>query len=300
MKNVFILLLSLLTLTGLKAQDSVTVTTQTEVQTNTVTQTGDKEPVDKYPYHTSFKRDAPVLALGIGLTGLGVKLISDKKPLTDAELLTKTRDKIPSFDRGNAGYYDDKINDASYLPFHASFAMPLVMLALNKNERRNASNILVMYIESLSITGALFTLSAGSIHRSRPLVYSPTNNPASSQVPNDIRRKANNQRSFFAGHTASSATGTFFAAKVFHDLNPDSKLRPFVWAVSAAVPAVVGYMRYKSGHHFLSDNILGYLIGAASGILIPEWHKSGGHKNISFVPQIGSDFKGVTFVYNIK
>jgi membrane-associated phospholipid phosphatase len=25
--------------------------------------------------------------------------------------------------------------------------------------------------------------------------------------------------------------------------------------------------------HFLSDNILGYILGAGAGILIPQWHK---------------------------
>jgi hypothetical protein len=297
MKKIFIFFIALLILKDSNAQDSVTVAVQDtlrNVQVNTVQKS---EAYDKYPYKTSFRKDAPVITAGIGLSVLGLKLISNKKDLTTAELATKTYDKIPGFDRGNAGYYDDKINDDSYLPFHASFAMPVVMLLLNKNERRNASSVLVMYIESLSITSALFTLTAGSIHRSRPLVYK--NSAGISIAPDDKRKDAKNQRSFFAGHTAASATGTFFAAKVFSDLNPDSKLKPFVWAIAAAIPATVGYMRYKSGYHFLSDNILGYLLGAASGILIPEWHKKG-HKNLSFIPQIGNGYKGLAFVYNMK
>lgn len=285
MKKVFILFISLLTLVSGYAQDSISVTNMNDSRS--------KEPVSLYPYKTSFKKDAPVIGLGVGLSVLGLKLIQNKDDLTDAELATKTRDKVPFFDRSSAGFYDDKINDDSYIPFHASFAMPLVMLLINKNERRNASNILVMYVESLSITSALFTLTAGSIHRPRPLVYGTI-------ASKEERKKANNQRSFFAGHTAASATGTFFAAKVFHDLNPDSKLKPLVWGIAAVIPAVVGYMRYKSGYHFLSDNILGYVLGAASGILIPEWHKSGGHKNVSFIPQIGKDYKGLSFVYNMK
>lgn len=293
MKKVSIFLISLFILKNSNAQDSVNVVTQDSISTIQVNTVQKEEAYDKYPYKTSFRKDAPVITAGIGLSVLGLKLIGEKKDLTQAELLTKTKDKIPSFDRGNAGYYDDKINDDSYLPFHASFAMPVVMLLLNKNERRNASSILVMYIESLSITSALFTLAAGTIHRPRPLVYE------GSTAPDDKRRDAKNQRSFYAGHTAASATGTFFAAKVFHDLNPDSKLRPFVWAIAAAIPATAGYMRYKSGYHFLSDNILGYLLGAASGILIPEWHKKG-HKNLSFIPQIGNGYKGMSFVYNIK
>jgi membrane-associated phospholipid phosphatase len=170
--------------------------------------------------------------------------------------------------------------------------MPLAMVLINKNERQNISHILIMYVESLSLTSALFTMAAGSIHRSRPLVYGTI-------APTSERVNARNQRSFFAGHTSSTASATFFAAKVFQDLNPGSKARPFIWVAAAAVPAVVGYMRYKSGFHFLSDNLLGYVIGAASGILIPEWHKQA-QNNLSFSPQISKDYKGISIVYNLK
>ncbi|HEV8080591.1 MAG TPA: phosphatase PAP2 family protein [Chitinophagaceae bacterium] len=290
MKKVLILFISLLSVIFSQAQDSVSIVSQSISSYSSVTQT--KEESSRYPYKTSFKRDAPVIAIGVGLTYLGNTLIKNKDPLTLAELATKTRDKIPSFDRGNAGFYDEDIDRASYIPFLGSFAVPLVML-LNKNEGRNASHILVMYLESLSITSALFTMAAGTLDRPRPLVYG-------TNAPTDERINKNNQRSFYAGHTAATASATFFAAKVFQDLNPDSKAKPYVWIAAAAVPALVGYMRYESGFHFLSDNLLGYVLGAASGILIPEWHKSKGHKNLSFTPQIGKDYKGLAFVYNIK
>jgi membrane-associated phospholipid phosphatase len=286
MKQKIILLYSAFLLaTTLKAQDTINVNQQvttknTQANSNSV-------------YHVSFKKDAPVIIAGIGLTYLGNSLIKNKDELTLAELATKTRDKVPFFDRGNVGYYDSKIDKDSYIPFLGSFAMPVVMGIINKNMRNNFGRIGVMYIESLSITGALFTMAAGTFNRPRPLVYAGTS------APTDERINKNNQRSFYAGHTASTASATFFAAKVFHDLNPNSKAKPFVWVVAAAVPAVVGYMRYKSGFHFLSDNLLGYVVGAASGILIPEWHKKS-DQNLSFVPQLGKDYKGIALVYSIK
>ena len=65
----------------------------------------------------------------------------------------------------------------------------------------------------------------------------------------------------------------FFAAKVFNDFNPESPLVPYIWGVSAAIPALVGYYRIVAGKHFLSDVLLGYTLGAAAGILVPELHK---------------------------
>ncbi len=245
------------------------------------------------PYKTTFKTDAPIIIAGLGLAYWGNTLIKNKKPLTQAELATKTKDKIPFFDRGNAGNYSNNLNKVSYIPMLASFPLPLIMMVANKNERKNASQLLVMYLEAEAITGALYTMTNGLTSRPRPLVYSTT-------TPIGERLNKNNQRSFYAGHTASSASATFFAAKVFSDLNPDSKAKPIVWVVAAAIPAVVAYMRYQSGFHFLSDNLLGYGLGAATGILIPKWHKSKVHKDVTFFPQIGKDFRGISFVYNIK
>lgn len=245
------------------------------------------------PYKTSFKKDFPVIVAGVGLTYWGNTIIKNKNPLTLSELATKTRDKVPFFDRGNAGNYSENLNKASYIPMLGSFPLPLIMMLANKNERRNASQILVMYLEAEAITGALYTMVNGTTNRPRPLVYG-------TKAPTDERLSKNNQRSFYAGHTASSATATFFAAKVFSDLNPGSKAKPYVWAVAAIIPAVVGYMRYQAGFHFLSDNILGYGIGAATGILIPQWHKTKASKNISMLPFVSKDYKGFSLVYNFK
>ncbi len=249
------------------------------------------------PYSTSLKSDGPIIAAGVGLTVLGTTLIANKDSLTLAELKTKTVDKIPFFDRGNAGFYSEQANDDSYLPFFASFGMPVVMVLINKNERQKAGQILVLYTETMAITGTLFTLSAGLIDRSRPMVYSSTEDYTQSNAPYDKRISKNSQRSFFAGHTAATAAASFFAAKIFADFNPDSKAKPYIWALAAALPASVGYMRYKSGNHFLSDNLLGYAIGAGAGIFVPQLHKNNRMKNVTILPNGGDGYQGLTVLY---
>ncbi|HEY2727736.1 MAG TPA: phosphatase PAP2 family protein [Parafilimonas sp.] len=253
----------------------------------------------KNVYHISWKVDAPVTGVGLGLSVLGLHFIQNKDSLTAAEANAKSRSDVPAFDRGNAGFYSDKDNNASYIPFFTSFAMPLVFVVADKTEREQAGQIIVMYTESLAITSALFTISAGAVQRSRPLVYPDKN--GNFKAPLDKRESNNSQRSFYAGHTAAAASATFFAAKVFSDLHPDSKLKPYVWIVSAAIPAVTAYYRYESGEHFLSDNILGYVIGAASGILVPELHKNKNfNDHVTISPALWQDAKGVSIVYSFK
>lgn len=233
------------------------------------------------PYTTSFKKDAPVIIAGVGLTAMGAALIRNKKDITMDELSGKTRDKVPFFDRGNVGYYSQKADKDSYVPFHISFGLPILTLLLDKNERSHFGQVLVLYTETMAITGALFTMAAGTVQRSRPFVYG-------TEAPLYQRLSGNNQRSFFAGHTAATAAATFFTAKVFQDFNPHSPLNPFIWIVAAGVPGVVGYLRYKAGMHFLSDNVIGYLVGAGTGILIPQWHKIKALKNVNISAQSGN------------
>jgi membrane-associated phospholipid phosphatase len=244
------------------------------------------------PYHTKVVTDGAIIVGGIGLTALGVKLIDNKRNITPAELATKTKQSLPFFDRSSAGFYSPQADDDSYIPFQASFVMPVLMAFINKNERHKFGQVMVLYTETMAITGSLFTMATGNVYRSRPYVYG-------TKAPLDKRLDKNSQRSFFAGHTAATAGATFFMAKAFADFNPDSKARPYVWAFAAAVPAVVGYLRYKGGMHFLSDNILGYAVGASAGILVPKFHKVKALRNVTFLPQVGNS-KGLALVYNIR
>jgi membrane-associated phospholipid phosphatase len=162
----------------------------------------------------------------------------------------------------------------------------------DKAQRTQAGKILVMYTESLAITSAMYTLCAGAIDRSRPLVY------GGEEVPLEKKLSNNSQRSFYAGHTAATASASFFAAKVYSDLHPNSKFRTYFWIISAALPAVTAYYRYEAGQHFLSDNILGYVIGASTGILVPQLHKNKNLDHVTIYPAIWPKAKGLGIAYN--
>jgi membrane-associated phospholipid phosphatase len=295
MKKLFIAALLLVLGTNIIAQDTLYIKDSAIIdqQGNTVVYLSYADEVKRpSPYKTSWKKDGPITAGLIGLNVLGVYLVNHKKDLTLAELATKTRDKVPFFDRGNIGYYDENIDKASYIPFYVSFGLPVVMMFADGDQTRNLFQVVSLYTETMAVTGALFSITAGAINRSRPLVYN-------NEAPLEKKLSNNSQRSFYAGHTAATASATFFMAKVFSDMNPDSKLRPVVWVVAAALPALVGYQRYMAGHHFLSDNILGYGLGAAAGILIPHWHKTRKSDKLSLVPQVGIDYRGLAVRYKL-
>ncbi|MXV51219.1 phosphatase PAP2 family protein [Pedobacter sp. HMF7647] len=238
------------------------------------------------PYKTSWKVDAPIIGAGVGLSVLGVSFIKNKDGLTEQQVNSVSKSDVNGTDRFIAGNYSTSADKASYYPFYASFAMPVALL-LNKNEGSKAGQIVALYIETMAITGALYSNSAGLINRNRPFVYSDN-------APMDKKTSAGARRSFYAGHTAATAAATFFAAKVFQDFNPDSKAKPYVWAAAAIVPASVAYLRSKAGMHFLTDNLLGYALGAGAGILVPQLHKKTNKTNLTLTPVITPEYKYAT------
>lgn len=245
------------------------------------------------PYKTSLEVDGPALAAGFGLSYLGLTFIKNKDELTATEVTNKSKDDVFFLDRFAAGNYSEKADKDSYIPFYGSFAVAPIVALIDGKQRSHYGQISVMFLETMSAAAASFTIAAGLVERSRPLVYNTS-------LPLEERQDKDEQRSFFAGHTTATAAATFFAAKVFNDFNPDSKLKPYVWAAAAAVPAVVGYQRLKAGKHFLTDNLLGYGIGAAFGILIPELHKKTNNSNLSVAPVMGFNYQGMGLNYKFK
>lgn len=240
------------------------------------------------PYRTRFAVDAPI-SLGLGaVSGLGLYLTQQKSGLSVAELAALDKNDVPKFDRFVAGNYSDKAQTASDVLCYGSLLAAPGLLALNSNARGRYGQVLGLYVQTMVATDAVFTMTVGTVYRYRPFLYGP-DGPANKRSS----RIATN--SFFAGHTAHTATATFFAAKVFHDFNPDSPAQPFVWGAAAVVPAAVAYYRMEAGKHFLSDNIVGYTLGATMGILVPQLHKTGSRAGLSVVPIQGLNMNGYSY-----
>ncbi|MEO7960110.1 MAG: phosphatase PAP2 family protein [Ginsengibacter sp.] len=246
--------------------------------------------VSSSPYTTSLLKDGLAIGAAVGVTLLGYSLIANKDDLTMAELATKTKDKLPFFDRSSAGFYSPQADKDSYILFDASYAIPFIAALIDKKQRSNYGQIAVLYIETIGITGAMYTLTAGLVYRSRPFVYG-------TKAPLDKRLGKGGQRSFYGGHVATTAASTFFVAKVFHDFNPGSKLTPYLYVASGGLTALMGYFRYRAGYHFLSDCVLSSVVGAATGILIPQLHKNKALSKLSIAPEVGNGSSGLAFTY---
>ena len=104
---------------------------------------------------------------------------------------------------------------------------------------------MVLYTETMAITGTLFTMSAGNINRSRPYVYNTGLDTAT-------RIDKNAQRAFFAGHTAATAAGYFFYGKGLPGFKPRQQGNSICVGVCLSC-ACIGGLPPLQGWNALSD-----------------------------------------------
>ncbi len=239
------------------------------------------------PYRTRFAVDGPIILGEAAVSAFGLYRSQQRNGLTNAELATLNKNDVPRFDRFSAGYYSESAQTASDLLCYPTLAIAPALLALNPAIRSHYGQVLVLYVQTVLGADAVFTTAIGNIPRYRPFLYGPEGG--------DQRNGHIATNAFFAGHTAHTAAATFFAAKVFHDFNPDSPAQPYVWGAAAVVPAAVAYFRVEAGKHFLSDNIVGYAVGATMGVVVPQLHKVASRRGISLVPLQGVNVNGYSY-----
>lgn len=209
-------------------------------------------------------------AAGIAATTYMFQRINDKD---DFSVMGLERSNIPGFDRWALPDDSSKSEQAkkdSDLLFYPSMALPFTLF-FSKDIRKDWLDVTVMYLEAQAINGLLFTtspLGPNFTDRRRPQAYL-------TDLDDDTRGDGGNLNSFFSGHVSTSATGTFFFAKVLSDYNPqwNGKQRALAFGLASLPPLYVGIQRVRGLRHFPSDVAVGFGVGALVGIMTPEIHK---------------------------
>jgi membrane-associated phospholipid phosphatase len=112
----------------------------------------------------------------------------------------------------------------------------------------------------------------------------------------DVRTNKVARNSFFSGHIEMIAAPTFLMAKVYSDYYPESNMIWAYYGFAITITTATSYLRLKSGEHFPSDIVLGAVVGALAGILVPEYHKNH-NSDLSILPYSNEMAKGIAFEY---
>jgi membrane-associated phospholipid phosphatase len=217
------------------------------------------------PYSLQWPADLGISGLGVATGTSGWFFGKRLKPLQAYELALLNRRDLWAIDRKATFRHSNQANKASDLVFYSAALAP-VLLLLDPGIRKEGGVVSVLYLETLTLAGGLTLMTKNLAKRPRPYTYNP-------DLPLQLKQQRDARRSFFSGHTSSTAASCFFAAKVWSDFHPDSKWKPFVWAAAAGIPLVTGYLRIRAGKHFFTDVSVGYVVGATVGCLVPVLHQ---------------------------
>ncbi|MCW8809482.1 MAG: phosphatase PAP2 family protein [Ignavibacteriaceae bacterium] len=223
------------------------------------------------PFKLDFTKEAILLGSGAAVGATALLIISNLDPLTMEQINDLNPDDVNSFDRQFIGpLHPDHAGDILLV---GSYLLPLTFLAVD-DTRKDFWDLGLMYGEVLLINAGLTGIVKGTVTRIRPFAYD-SNTPIEKKTDTDARV------SFYSGHTSFTASACFFTARVFSEYLTDNTAKILIWSAAAIYPAVSGILRVNAHSHFPTDVIVGYIVGAAIGYLIPELHKSNKENNIS-------------------
>ena len=136
-----------------------------------------------------------------------------------------------------------------------------------------------MYLETQALASNFYAwspLGPTGIDRLRPRAYYD-------DLPLDEKESGGTRNSFFSGHASSTAVGSFFFAKVLTDYHPEwsRKKKTLVYGLASIPPILVSIERIRALRHWPSDTVVGSLLGAGFGLLIPHLHQRWAEKHRS-------------------
>jgi membrane-associated phospholipid phosphatase len=232
----------------------------------------DMSPAQEVPlkiYKTHPAWEIPASLALIGAASVGYKWMDQRAALTKEQVIALNPQSINSFDRP-AAYYDpatfNSAQSKSDIVMSAFVACP-IFLVFDKKIRHDWADMLTMLAATHAADNTIFFSSLLLVRRPRPLTYNPA-------LSVDEKTGVGKTNSFPSGHVSWTATSSFFIAKVYTDYHHIKGWRRIlIYTAAAAPPTLIGYYRVHAGRHFTTDAIVGGLLGAACGIVVPELHR---------------------------
>jgi membrane-associated phospholipid phosphatase len=249
-----------------------------------------------HPYHVNYWVTGPICGVGLSTNLLGISQVLHKEEVSQLEIQGLNRGIINSIDNWALKQDPSKMDAAeNYSDYTLTMSVVLpALLMFDKQIRQDWFDVLLMYVETMSITTNIYEwsfLGPTFQNRLRPVTYYD-------QLTYDQRKTGNNRNSFYSGHVASVAASTFFLVKVYSDYNPgigDDKY--LLYGAAMIPPLLLGYFRVKALKHFPSDIMVGIGVGILCGILIPELHRIQ-DKTISLGLYSSSEATGITLTWH--
>lgn len=213
--------------------------------------------------YTTGKKDVFLTGFLIPFGAAGYGFYQHKSGLTETEINQLRSTSIPAIDRSAIHHYSLPAKRASDIFLYTTISAPALFL-FDSKVRPDAGKAGLIYFQTMTLTAAEISLFKAFVKRPRPFVYNP-------DAPMSQKTDPDAAASFCSGHTAMTASASFFAANTYlryHDAN-----KVLVYSAAALIPLSTGYLRYRAGKHFPTDIAAGFLIGTVNAFIIDKIHR---------------------------
>lgn len=230
------------------------------------------------PFDVDTDKELVITGIGALIGAAAIIVNANNNPITFDEINSLNPGQVNAFDRIAIGPYEgDVLGDVL---MYSSFVFPLTFLTYDKT-LEDFGTVSLMYGEAVLLNASLNALVKAITLRDRPFVYD-ANSLLEPKLDVDARY------SFYSGHTSMTAVNTFYTARVYSAYISNGTTKTLLWTAAALIPAVTGFSRINTHNHFPTDVIVGYIVGAAIGYLIPEIHKTNNSSasNNSTTPEV--------------
>jgi membrane-associated phospholipid phosphatase len=235
------------------------------------------EPKPGPAYQLKLELDLPIILIGGGMAA-GFAFMDEAPGVACAPSCDKS--KVFKLDRFAAGWYDPQWGKVGDIATASTLVAPLLVVALDQGVSNGLNDDLVITEAALMSTALQVTMSY-AVGRPRPRVYGD-------EASEDSRSDANAARSFFSGHVANTVAVSVATFRTFQRLGKPG-LGYAMLGAGLAGSALVGVSRVAAGSHFPSDVVVGAMVGAGVGLLLPAMHDS----PVRMVPVASMDYAGL-------
>lgn len=190
---------------------------------------------------------------------------------------------IPFFDNLNTEYRSTYA-DISDVLLGLQLISPLAY-GFSDTYRYELGTVGMMYYQTMSLNYGLNATTKAIIARSRPLSYSKN-------TSEDMLLDPDTKFSFYSGHSSSAYASAVFNSIMLSEM-PQTTLRDIGIGLNLANATAIATLRVLAGKHFLSDVVIGAVIGSGIAYLITEVHRGETNSDIpkEFTPaRIGVSF----------
>jgi membrane-associated phospholipid phosphatase len=219
-------------------------------------------------YTYSLRKDLVIGPLSIGV--FVAPFFMDSHPGDDS----LSRDSINGFDRSLIFSYDRDLDRAGDLILYALAALPVVPMIGNIRDPNALLTYSIMYAEAFMLTNGTKDILKNIAHRNRPYAYF---GPVPSGLEDDY------YKSFPSGHTSIAFMSAGLLTSILLKDYPDFKWKTPLIGIGYSMAMAVAVNRIGSGSHFLTDVIVGAVIGSIYGYLVPALHLNKKQNNAGIV-----------------